>query len=138
MCLRAVRLDRLKGPCSNSGIMKAIITLRLLAVLTLACLLLSLSWQSIAGAQMGAQMMSMPVTQMAQMDSTDRCGGCDDKDTPLMDCISGTCASVTAVLDSAWQPLRLSPAMLRAPQSHFHASVPPAPEPPPPRLFLIV
>ncbi|MCP8690011.1 hypothetical protein [Marinobacterium sedimentorum] len=97
--------------------------------------------QSTARAQMDAQMMSMPVSQMAQMaqmDSTDRCGGCDDSHTLLTDCGSGSCASVLAMLDSAGVRLRLLPAMLRAPQIHFHASLSPAPEPQPPRQSLIV
>jgi hypothetical protein len=130
------RLDPLQGLCSNSSIMNIIRTQRLLAVFASVCLLLSLSLQSTARAQMDAQMMSMPVSQMAQMDSTDHCGGCDGCHTLLTDC--GTCASVPAVLDSAGVRLRLLPAMLRAPQIHFHASLSPAPEPQPPRQSLIV
>nr|WP_067289045.1 hypothetical protein [Marinobacterium profundum] len=118
--------------------MKIITTQRLLAVFALVCLLLSLSLQSSARIQMDAQLMSMSATQMGQMDSDDNCGGCDDTDTLLSDCVSGACASVPAVLDSAQSEPRLPHAMLRAPLRHFHASLPPAPEPQPPRLSLIV
>lgn len=118
--------------------MKILSTQRLLAIFALVCLLLSLSLQSSVRIQMDAQMISMSATQMGQMDSMDNCGGCDDNDSLLTDCVSGTCASVPAVLDSAKVPLMLPRAMLRAPLPHFHASLTPSPEPQPPRLSLFV
>jgi hypothetical protein len=117
--------------------MKLTSTQRLLAVFALVCLLLSLALQGSARTQMDAQMMPMSVIEMGQMDSAGNCGRCDEKDMQLADCVSGTCVSVPAVLNSATMQLRPPHALLRAPVLYFHASLPPAPELQPPRLTLI-
>lgn len=128
--LQPLCLDTPKGPCCNARIMKVISTRRLLVIFTLICLMLSLSLQGTARAQMDTSMMFMSVTQM---DTMDNCGGCGDDDTLLNECISGTCISVPATLNNASAPLQLPGAILRASLPHFHRSLPPVPEPQPPR-----